>query len=370
MCAAFTPHCAPGEVKTVAVLSTGLIGSGWCTLFLAHGFKVRAYDISPQSLQNLNEFVRNAWPTASRLAGAAAPNNFEQNLSCFTDAAEALRGVQFVQEACPDRANIKSALYEIVEQELPSGVVCASSTSALTLGDLQAGRSVPGRFIVGHPFNPPHILPLVEVVGSDEVAVEWAMQFYALIGKQPVKLLKEKPGHIANRLCFALYQEAVALVAEGVATVEDVDKAIVAGPGPRWALYGPHMTYHLGGGEQGIKGFLEHVAPERMWPELARVEMNDEIRQKIAAGVSDGPYGGIPVSRIAQQRDHELLRIIYPELGADGSEVAELEVALKAAEARCNELKARGARQTGASQWFAVGIVAGVLGCAFMQRLR
>jgi 3-hydroxyacyl-CoA dehydrogenase len=301
-------------VGTVAVLGAGLIGSGWATLFLARGKKVQVFDPADGAELRLRKFVADAWPTMVRLG--LHPDASVGNLTFFGDATSALRGADFVQEACPDRQDIKAVLFAVVEEVLSEAVVCASSTSALSLKDLQVGRLHPARFIVGHPFNPPHILPLVEVVGSDEAVVSWAMEFYAALGKEPVRLLKEKPGHIANRLCFALYQEAVALVAEGVATVEDVDKAIVAGPGPRWALLGPHMTYHLGGGEGGIRHFLEHVSPERMWGDLARVEMTPAIRDVVATGV-DAAAHGRSVAEITKERDERLLQLLGASKGSD-----------------------------------------------------
>ena len=184
---------------------------------------------------------------------------------------------------------------------MPADTTLASSTSGLIMSEMQAGLPSAARFVVGHPFNPPHLIPLVEVVGGRETSPEtiaWCLGFYRHIGKRPIHIRKEAPGHLANRLQAALWREAVSAVVSGLASVEDVDTAISAGPGLRWAVMGPHMTFHLGGGEGGITHMLEQFKPafEAWWASMTTPELSEETRRKIVDGVAGRPVGARSVS--------------------------------------------------------------------------
>ena len=227
------------SVSSVAIIGAGTIGSSWAAHFLAQGLKVRCWDPIDGYAENVTAFVARAWPLMTELGlveGAAL-----DNLSCHDRIADALEGVQFVQESGPENADIKANLMAEIDRDTAPDVVISSSSTALPVSEYQHKAAHPGRIVLGHPFNPPHLMPVVEVGGGKQTetwAVDQAMEFYAAVGKTPIRLKAEIPGHLVNRLQAALYQEAVHLVAEGYATVEDIDKAITGGPGLRWASWG------------------------------------------------------------------------------------------------------------------------------------
>jgi len=233
------------DIKHVAVIGAGTIGASWAAYFLSRGLSVTASDPSPGAPDLIRRMVENAW-------------RFE------ADPVAAVAGADFVQESAPERLDVKQPLLARLDAALPADVVIASSTSGLLASRLSELCAHAERVVIGHPFNPPHLIPLVEVVGGAKgspEAVRAAMEFYRAIGKYPIEIKKEVPGHLANRLQAALWREAVHLVAEGVASVADVDAAISEGPGLRWALMGPHTTFHLAGGEGGMAHFLHHLLP-------------------------------------------------------------------------------------------------------------
>ena len=222
--------------------------------------------------------------------------------------------VQFVQESAPEDKVLKLALYESFDAALPEDVVLASSTSGLLLSELQAGRSGRARYVLGHPFNPPHLIPLVEVLGGGETApeaVDWTLAFYNAHGKTAIRLKKEVPGHLVNRLQAAIWREAIDAVVSGVASVEDVDKAIAYGPGLRWALMGPHQIFHLAGGPGGMRNFLEHFGPniENWWRDMRDVTLTPEVKATLIAGVDD-ESAGRSVEMLAAERDERLLDLL------------------------------------------------------------
>ncbi|MGI9491526.1 MAG: 3-hydroxyacyl-CoA dehydrogenase NAD-binding domain-containing protein, partial [Geminicoccaceae bacterium] len=244
----------PDKVENVAVIGAGTIGASWATQFLSNGLDVAVYDPGPDSEARIRGFIENAWPTLERLGldDRADPTK----LRFFDDPADAVSEADFIQESCPENLEIKRGLYAKLEPKLPSATVVASSTSGFMPSDLQEGRVGPERYVVGHPFNPPHLIPLVEVVGgkiTDPVVVDWTAAFYDQLGKVTIKVEKEVPGHVANRMQVALYREAIHLVLEGVASPADVDAAIAHGPGLRWALMGPHALHELAGGQGGMR---------------------------------------------------------------------------------------------------------------------
>jgi 3-hydroxyacyl-CoA dehydrogenase len=249
--------------QRIAVIGAGTIGASWAAIFLARGHDVSASDPSPNGEAFARRFIDNAWPALQALglvAAGASPARF----SFHATPAAACAGASFVQESGPEREDIKIALFAEMDAALPKDVVIASSSSGLLISRVTTACKHPERCVIGHPFNPPHLIPLVEVVGGDKTSPETiakAMEFYRALGKHPIHIRKEVRGHVANRLQAALWREAVSLVADGVVSVADADAAIAYGPGLRWALMGPHLTFHLAGGEGGMPHFMSHLGP-------------------------------------------------------------------------------------------------------------
>jgi 3-hydroxyacyl-CoA dehydrogenase len=295
---------APSEVSAVATLGGGLIGQSWTALFLAAGKRVALYDPAPGAKERVGRAVEAAWPTLTEL-GLVHPVPGE--LVVCDDARDAVEGVQFVQESIPERVGLKHELYHEIEPALPDSAVVATSASGLTLTELQPGWQDPSRFVLGHPFNPPHLIPLVEVMGNKRTApgvVQQARDFYTSVGKVTIEVKREVPGHVANRLQAALWREAIHLVNEGVASVEEVDTAISAGPGLRWAAMGPTLLFHLGGGDGGLQDFCERYADsfDRWWDDLGRPHLDEATVERLVAGVAQS-VGDRPVPELEVQRD-------------------------------------------------------------------
>jgi 3-hydroxyacyl-CoA dehydrogenase len=297
-------------VRRVAVVSTGVIGASWAAHFLARGLDVTATDPAPGAEDRLRADVAAIWPRLAPVDGASP-----ERLSFTVDPAEAVAAADFVQENGPEREDVKHALFATLDAAARPDVVLASSSSGLLPSAIARGAVAhPERVLVGHPFNPPHLIPLVEVVPGErtaERAVEQAMAFYASVGKRPIRLRQEVPGHIANRLQAALWQEAYSLVERGIATVADVDTAISQGPGLRWAVLGPFANQHLSGGPGGIGHILEHLGPptEKWWRDLRQVTLTPELAAKLVAGV-DEELAGVDPAELVARRDavlHTLL---------------------------------------------------------------
>lgn len=300
------------SVNTVGIIGAGTIGSSWAAYFLAQGLKVRCWDPMDGYADNVSAFVARAWPLMEELG--LADGATLDNLRCFDRIGEALDGVGFVQESGPEDPEIKANLMAEIDRDTATDVVISSSSTALPVSEFQHKAANPGRIVLGHPFNPPHLMPVVEVGGgklTETWAVDNAMAFYEAAGKTPIRLRAEIPGHLVNRLQGALYREAVHLVAEGYATVEDIDKAITGGPGLRWAFMGPHMTYHLGGGDGGIARYLEILGPsqERRWEALGDPKLTESVKQKIIDGV-DAEARGRSIGELSEQRDRTLLKLL------------------------------------------------------------
>ena len=249
-------------IRQIAIIGTGVIGASWTALFLAKGLRVVATDVAPNAETALRKFVKAAWPALERLG--LSPGASQSNLRFTADLAEALAGADLVQENGPERLEFKQKLYGQLDELLPPDVIIASSSSGLKMSEIQSGAvSHPERCVIGHPFNPPHLIPLVEVVGggkTSEQTIQRAMEFYTSIGKKAVRLNKEMPGHVANRLQGALAREVYYLVAEDVLSAADVDDALSWGPGLRWGIMGNMMLNHLGGGPGGIEHFFQQFA--------------------------------------------------------------------------------------------------------------
>ncbi len=298
--------------RRVAVIGAGTIGASWTAWFLARGLEVVASDPSPDAPDLIRRMIATAWPVLTRLV--LAPGADPGAWRFEPDPVRAVAGAGFVQESAPERYEVKHDLLPRLAAVLPREVVIASSSSGLLGSRLREGCAHPGRVMIGHPFNPPHLIPLVEVVsgpGADPAAVAAALAFYRAIGKHPIEIRKEVPGHLANRLQAALWREAVHLLAEGVASVADIDAAISEGPGLRWALMGPHATFHLAGGEGGMAHFLEHLLPalETWWQDLGTPVVTPALRTALIEGVA-AETGGAGVAELAARRDAFLTALL------------------------------------------------------------
>lgn len=300
---------SPETIERVAVIGAGTIGASWAALFLAHGLTVAVYDPAEGTERRVRDFVAHAWPALERLGIAKGSGA----MSFHADPAEAVRGAQLVQENGPENLSAKQALLARMERGLGRDAIVASSTSGLLPSALQEGRIGPERYLVGHPFNPPHLIPLVELVGgrsTDPAVLDRAAAFYAAVGKRTIRLKKELPGHVANRMQAALYREAIHLVLEGVASMDDVDAAVAYGPGLRWAMMGPHLSHHLAGGAGGMRHLLEHIGPgiESWWRDLGRPDLTPEaIDRLVAAFDASGPR---PIAELEAERDALLLGLL------------------------------------------------------------
>ncbi len=302
----------PHDVRRVALVGAGTIGSSWATFFLSRGMDVTVSDPSPTGEQFVSRFVNEAWPAMKRLglADGADPARWH----FCTDPAEAVREAQFVQESAPERFEIKSALYAQIDRVLPPDTVVSTSTSGLSISAMQEGIAGAHRYVVGHPFNPPHLIPLVEVVGgkkTDPAVIDWTLQFYNHCGKRAIRINKEVPGHLANRLQVALWREAVHAVDQGVASVEDVDAAVVYSIGLRWAMMGPHMSLHLAGGAGGLRHQIEHIGPgiQKWWEDLGEPRLTPQVNEKLIAGVEQ-EASGRSIAELESQRDQVLLELL------------------------------------------------------------
>lgn len=310
---AFLP---PVSVKTVATIGLGAIGASWAAWFLARGYSVRGSDADPERGDFVRRYVRNAWSALSEL-GHTTEDSAEAALARFSFHAgpeEAALGADFVQESAPERQDVKTDLLARIDAALPSDRVIATSTSGFGVSVIGGAMKYPERLVVGHPFNPPHLIPLVEVVGgalTAPEAIETAMTFYAQTGKRPIHIRKEVSGHLANRLQAALWREAVHCVAEGVASVADVDAAIAYGPGLRWALMGPNLTFHLAGGEGGMRHFLAHLGPpvQSWWGDLGQPALTPDVAKQLIDGV-DEEIGERSFADLTRERDAKLIRVL------------------------------------------------------------
>lgn len=301
------------SVTKVAVIGAGTIGASWAAYFLSRGLDVTASDPAPNAEAFARDYVANAWPALQRL-GAVVAGATPERLHFERDPKKAVAGAGFVQESGPEREDMKIALFAELDAALPPETIIASSSSGLLISRIQSKCRHPERCVLGHPFNPPHLIPLVEVVGGKETSpqtIERTLAFYRAIGKHPIHIKKEVSGHVANRLQAALWREAVHLVASGVASVADVDAAITYGPGLRWPIYGPHLTFHLAGGVGGMEHFLKHllVPMQSWWGDLGDPEMTAEVQRRIVEGVAE-EAGGRSITELAARRDRALIAIL------------------------------------------------------------
>jgi 3-hydroxyacyl-CoA dehydrogenase len=300
-------------VRRIAIIGTGVIGASWTAFYLAHGFTVVATDPGPHAEENLHRYVESAWKALSTLG--LAPNASLTHLEFTPDMTRALADADFVQENGPERPDFKIKLFADIDQATPVDSIIASSSSGITMTVIQSACTHPQRCVIGHPFNPPHLIPLVEVVAGSKTspeAVEQAIAFYASIGKKPIRLRQELAGHVANRLQAALYREVVSLVERGVLSVADADAAVCWGPGLRWGVMGPNLLFHLGGGEGGMQHFMEHLSGPlaSTWRDLAPLtDFTPETRQTLIDGVLS-EANGRSIEALARERDELLLGLL------------------------------------------------------------
>jgi len=300
-------------IRRVAIIGTGVIGASWSALFLAKGLEVVATDVAPNAEAALRRFVESAWPVLKRLGLASGAS--QSKLSFTADLATAVKGADLVQENGPERIDFKKKLYGQLDELLPAEVIIASSSSGLTMSEIQSAcRSHPERCVIGHPFNPPHLVPLVELVGgakTSEETIQRVAEFYTALGKRTVRLHKEVPGHVANRLQSALSREVYHLVAEGVVTAADADTALSWGPGLRWGIMGSLLLNHLGGGQGGIEHFFEQFTGPMTawWKVLGQPVLTPEVQKQLIDSVR-AEVGSRSIDELAAERDEMLLQLI------------------------------------------------------------
>jgi 3-hydroxyacyl-CoA dehydrogenase len=299
-------------IRKIAIVGTGVIGASWAAHYLARGFDVVTTDPAPNAEENLRKYVDQAWEQATVLGLTAGASR--NRLNFIPKMQEALADADFVQENAPERPEFKIKLFADIDAATPVDSIIASSSSGITPSVMQSNCKHPERVLVGHPFNPPHIVPLVEVVGGTKTspeAIQAAMEFYASIGKKPILLNKELPGHVANRLQAALYREVMYLIQQGVLSVTDADDAVSYGPGLRWGVMGPSLQFHLAGGAGGIKHFVDHLMDPMaaLIKTLGTPDITPEFKKTIMDGVLQ-EAGNHSLDQLAQDENELLVGLI------------------------------------------------------------
>ncbi|MDB5755347.1 MAG: 3-hydroxyacyl-CoA dehydrogenase [Massilia sp.] len=299
-------------IRRIAIVGTGVIGASWAAQYLARGFDVVATDPAPNAEANMRKYVDDAWKVLTTIgvsSGAA-----RERLSFVPEMKAALSRADFVQENGPERPDFKAKLFADMDDATPPDSIIASSSSSLTMSVIQSKCKRPERCLIGHPFNPPHIIPLVEVVGGTKTspaAIEQAMKFYASIGKKPIFLRKEFPGHAANRLQAALYREVLYLIEQGVLSVADADDVVSWGPGLRWGIMGPNLQFHIGGGAGGINHFMEHLfdTMSSLFKVLGEPAVTPDLKRMVIDGVLQ-EAGNRSVEQLASEENELLARLL------------------------------------------------------------
>lgn len=291
----------------VAIVGAGLIGASWAALFAARGgAMVTAWDPDPAARARFDERLAHARRQLMELdADVGGVVRVVDTLG------DCLEGADWIQENAPEKVELKQGLLAEIEGLAPLGAPIASSTSSLLWSDLARLMRNPDRLLLAHPFNPPHLVPLVEVFARDEALAERAMALYRSLGHAPIRLRKEAVGHVANRLASALWREAVNIVDQGIASVEDVDAALVNGPGLRWSLIGAHMAYHLGGGDGGLRSYLDHLGASqvRRWADLGNPQLTPDLCDELVAGV-EREAAGRDIAALEADRDRRLIEVL------------------------------------------------------------
>ena len=299
-------------IQNIAIVGTGVIGASWAAYYLSRGFDVVATDPAPNAEQNLRVYVDEAWKILS--SKGLSEGSSRDRLTFQPKMSSALAAADFVQENAPERPDFKAKLFADMDDAAPPDSILASSSSGLTMDVISSSCKRPERCVIGHPFNPPHIIPLVEVVGgakTSEKTIEIAMAFYASIGKKPIRLFKALPGHVANRLQAALYKEVLYLIQQGVLSVEDADAAVSYGPGPRWGVMGPSLQWHLGGGPGGINHYMEHLMDPLagLMKVLGTPNVTPELKQTVTEGVMR-MAGDRSVEQLAEEENEVLAALL------------------------------------------------------------
>jgi carnitine 3-dehydrogenase len=303
---------APEDVRTVVCVGAGVIGGGWAAYYLARGYRVVAWDPATDAEPRLRHLIDQAWPALTELGLAADAT--PARLVVERDLGAACAQADFVQESAPEDLELKQRLLADIDAVTPEHVVIASSTSGYGMSEMQ-GRCVrPDRTVVGHPFNPPYLIPLVEVVGGTRTlpeVVAWTSDFYRHAGKSVITMDREVPGFIANRLQEALWREALHMVAAGEATVEQIDLAITDGPGLRWPVQGPMLTFHLAGGPGGMAHMLDHFGPSLLspWTRLVAADLTPELRDAVVDGCLR-EAAGRTMDELVAERDNGVIAVL------------------------------------------------------------
>ena len=306
-------------IRRIAIVGTGVIGASWAAQYLARGFDVIATDPAPNAEANLRKYIDEAWKDLTKIGLSKGASH--DRLTFTTDLKEALSKADFVQENGPERPDFKMKLFADMDEATPVDSIIASSSSGITPSVMQSKAKQPERILVGHPFNPPHIIPLVEVVGGTQTspeAIEAAIAFYASIGKKPIRLKKELPGHVGNRLQAALYKEILYLIQHDVLSVEDADVAVSYGPGPRWGVMGQSLQWHLGGGAGGIKHFMDHLMDPlaALMKTLGTPDVTPELKQTVVEGVLR-EAANRPVDKLAQEENELIIGLLRSRATAE-----------------------------------------------------
>jgi len=302
----------PESITRVTSIGAGPIGAGWTAHFLARGYDVTAYLHDASETDAFMSILNTAWISLTDLG--LSPGASLDRLQISTDLEDALAVAEFVQESGPERLEIKQVLYARMGAILPPSVVIGSSTSGLMMSDIQADCPTPERTVIGHPFNPPYLLPLVEIVGGKKTAPEavaWAGEFYKIAGKAPLMMKKEIPGFVATRLQEALWREALHMVANGEATPEDIDIALMNGPAPRMVSQGQCMAFHVACGAGGMATNLDQFGPalKLPWTRLEAPELTKELRDRMVDGCNE-VAGSRHFEDMAAQRDREIVGVL------------------------------------------------------------
>src|SRR5246127_70921 len=299
-------------IRRIAIVGTGVIGASWAAEYLARGFDVVATDPGPNAEANLRKYIDEAWKDLTSIGLSQGASR--DRLTFTTDMKKALSQADLVQENGPERPDFKMKLYAEMDAVSPVYSCLASSSSGITPSVIQSKCKHPERVVIGHPFNPPHIIPLVEIVGGSKTspdAIQQAISFYASIGKKPIHVKKELPGHVANRFQAALYREMLYIIEQGILSVEDTDAAVSYGPGLRWGVMGQSLQWHLGGGEGGIKHFMDHLMDPLagMMKALGTPNINPELKQKVVDGVMR-EAGNRSVDELAQAENEVIIGLL------------------------------------------------------------
>jgi ketoreductase RED1 len=300
------------EHRSAAVIGAGVIGLSWTTLFAAHGLRVKVTDPRSDLEAAVGDTVRHF--AATLPGGPRDADALLRRVELSPGPEEAVDGVDYVQENGPENLDFKRDLFARIEHAAPPEALLLSSTSGLMPTDIGRDMAAPGRVIVGHPFNPPHVLPLVEVVPgqqADPALTEAAVTFYRALGKEPVVLHREIGGFVANRLQSALFRESVNLVEEGVVTPEELDKVVTESIGVRWATAGPFESYHLGGGPAGIRHLLTHLGPgmARRWKDLGQPELTPQLVDRLSRATEER-FRDARYDELTDLRDHKQLAVL------------------------------------------------------------